>query len=60
MGDQLFQVEVNNVPQTVNKYVVARFDEHTNALWFYGSWNDEIKAKDVAIEVGGLVIRRMD
>ena len=36
MGDQLFQVEVNNVPQTVNKYVVARFDEHTNALWFYG------------------------
>ena len=60
MGDQFFQVEVKNIPKIVEKFVVARFDENTNSLWFWGSWNDEIKAKDVAIEIGGIVVRRMD
>lgn len=60
MAEQSFQVEVMNTPEIVEKYVVARFDENTNQLWFYGSWNDEIKAKDVAIEINGIVIRRID
>lgn len=60
MGDQFFQVDVMNTPEIVEKYVVARFDENTNQLWFYGSWNDEIKAKDVAIEIDGIVVRRID
>jgi hypothetical protein len=60
MAEQYFQVEVMNTPEIVEKYVVARFDENTNQLWFYGSWNDEIKAKDVAIEIDGIVVRRID
>jgi len=60
MAEQYFQVEVMNTPEIVEKYVVARFDENTNQLWFYGSWNDEIKAKDVAIEIDGIVVRRVD
>ena len=60
MEEQYFQVEVMNTPEIVEKYVVARFDENTNQLWFYGSWNDEIKAKDVAIEIDGIVVRRID
>jgi len=60
MAEQYFQVEVMNTPEIVEKYVVGRFDENTNQLWFYGSWNDEIKAKDVAIEIGGIMVRRID
>lgn len=60
MAEQYFQVDVMNTPEIVEKYVVARFDETTNQLWFYGSWNDEIRAKDVAIEIDGIVVRRID
>lgn len=60
MAEQFFQVDVMNVPRVVEKYVVARFDENTNQLWYYGSWNNEIKAKDVAIEINGIVVRRID
>ena len=60
MAEQYFQVEVMNTPEIVEKYVVARFDENTNQLWFYGSWNDENKAKDVAIEIDGIMVRRVE
>ena len=38
------KVEVNNMPDISAKYVVARFDENTNALWFWGSWERKEKA----------------
>lgn len=51
-------VEVNNMPNQTEKYVVARYSEDTNSLWFWGSWEDEDKAEAVAEEIGGLVLER--
>ena len=54
------KVEVNNVPEYAknHKYIVAKFDENSNALWFYGAWDYEYKwkAEIVAKEEGGLVL----
>ena len=52
------KVEVNNMPDISAKYVAARFDENTNALWFWGSWERKEKAEEVAAEIGGLVVER--
>lgn len=58
---ELYQVGVNNAPDDPRKYIVARFDETTHALWYYGSWDDLTKAKEVAEEFyNGIVVERVD
>lgn len=58
---ELYRVGVNNVPDDPRKYIVARFDETTHALWYYGSWDDLKKAKEVAEELyNGIVVERVD
>ncbi len=59
MAEQYFQVEVMNTPEIVEKYVVARFDENTNQLWFWGSWDNEKQANEIAKTIGGIVVRRI-
>lgn len=49
------KVYINNMPQKTEKYVVARFDEDGKELWYWGSWDDVVRAKEVAEEVGGIV-----
>ena len=52
-------VEVRNMPDVSSKpYVVARFDESTNALWYWGAWDEEERANEVAKEIGGLVLEK--
>ena len=55
-----FEVKVKNVPETARKYIVARFDENTNALWFYSSWSDEMAAEEMATDAGGVVVERIE
>ena len=57
---ELFQVEVNNVPKDVEKYIVARYDPNTLSLWYWGSWDEKYKADIAAEEITGLVMERID
>lgn len=59
MAELICQVSVNNTPVETEEFIVARFDTHTRKLWFYGTWNDEKKANDVAAEVDGIVVRKL-
>lgn len=54
----LFQVEVNNVPDDALEYIVARYDNVTQSLWFWGSWESEAQAREIAKFMDGIVVRR--
>lgn len=58
MGDQYFQVKVNNTPNDVEKYVVARVS--SAELWYWGSWNKLEDAEEAARNTDGIVVRRND
>ena len=47
---------INNIPTYANeyKYIVARRVD--GKLWFWGAWNDRVKANDVAEELGNGVV----
>ncbi len=49
------QTDVKNLPDyPLRKYVVARpFD---GVLWFWGTWDDKDKAREVAREMNGVVV----
>lgn len=52
---------VNNQPDDSRKYIVARYDEFTQALWYWGSWDDLKKAREVAGGFdNGIVVERID
>lgn len=58
---ELYQVEMNNVPDDALEYVVARYDNVTQSLWFWGSWDKENEARKKALEVGNaIVVRRTE
>ena len=52
------EVKVNNLPDTEEEgFMVVRRDEHDASLWYYGTFDTEDRAKEVAIEIGnGLYI----
>lgn len=50
--------DVRNTPEMAAQYIVARFDDHTNALWYWGSFGTREKADEIAAEIGGMVLRR--
>lgn len=56
MTGRYMQVRVENVDEETEKYVVARFDEHTNKLWYYGSWPNKDRAEAVASQIGNGVV----
>ena len=58
MGDQYFQVKVNNAPNDVEEYVVARVID--SELWYWGSWNKLEDAEANARQIDGVVVRRND
>ena len=51
-------VKVNNLPKSPKEYIVVRYVE--NDFWYWGSWDDESKAKEVAQEISGIVLNRVD
>lgn len=44
---------INNIPEyaTYKLFIVAR--ESDGELWFWGAWDDEDKANEVALEIEG-------
>ena len=58
MGDQYFQVKVNNTPNDTEKYVVARVIN--SELWYWGSWDELEDAEEAAKNTDGIVVRRND
>lgn len=57
--DELCQVVVNNCPKDCLKYIVARWS-NDSGLWFWGSWDNEKQANEVAKTIGGIVVRRIE
>ena len=48
-------VKVNNLPAHTEKYIVAKYVDHS--LWYYGSWDNREEAERVALELeNGLVV----
>ena len=58
MGNQ-FIVEINNLPEEVEDWVVARYSPQTRDLWYWGSWDNEVQAKEVAKLIDGLVVKKV-
>lgn len=52
------RAEIKNLPAyPLKHWIVARYDENTKALWFYGSWDEKPEADRVAAELGnGMVV----
>ena len=50
------KVEVNNMPEKVHKFVVARVDTSDMRLWYWGSWEELDRARQAAEEIGGVVL----
>jgi hypothetical protein len=48
------RVTVNNLPDEPKRYVVARVID--GELWFWGSYEDEDRAKQAAKEIEGVVL----
>ncbi len=58
MAEQYFQVKVNNISYEPLEYVVATYDEDSKELWFWGTWNDENKAKEAVNQLDNAILLR--
>lgn len=57
MGKQCL-AEVNNLPDEIEKYVVARVCD--GELWFWGTWDDKDEAERAVNDVeNGILLRRI-
>ena len=47
---------INNKPASANdhKYIVARYVD--DELWYWGAYDDDARATQVAVEIDGIVI----
>jgi len=48
--------KVNNTPADVKGWVVARRDSYDASLWYYGEYETEKRAQDVAQELDDAVV----
>ena len=49
-------VMVENMPEELERYVVARFDRDDGSLWFYGTYDDRGKALYTANVIDGVML----
>lgn len=49
-------VIVENMPEHLERYVVARFDRDDGSLWFYGTYDDRDKALNTANVIDGVML----
>ena len=56
----VFQVEVNNMPDDTLEYIVARRDKKTSGLWYWGSYDDAEQAVEIAKLLDGVVVRKVE
>ena len=54
VGTEIMEVSVKNVPTIHNRYVVARVGQ--GELWFWGSYDDLDRAREVAYMIPDGVI----
>lgn len=54
------KVKVNNAPTTTRHWVVARYDENTKKLWYYGSWDNKEDAERAVEELGNGILVEKD
>lgn len=54
------QVEVNNVPEDTEEWIVCRWNPNDNTLWYYGSWETKEQAKEIAKFLDGILVRRVN
>lgn len=56
------EVRIFNLPKTMrHKFVVVRRNEIDSMLWYYGNYDNEERALEVALELGnGIVIERTE
>ena len=53
----MFKATVKNTPTDVKTgWVVARRDDYTAELWYYGRYDDRKQAEDIAIELENGVV----
>ena len=52
--DKCFQVILKNMPEKVERFIVARLDN--GSLWYWGSWDNLDDAKSVAEEFDNALI----
>lgn len=57
MGKQCL-AEVNNLPDEIEKYIVARVCD--GEMWFWGTYGSENRAKKAANDIDGVILERMD
>ena len=56
----VFQVEVNNMPEDTLQYIVARRDKNTSGLWYWGSYDSAEQAVEIAKILDGIVVKRTE
>lgn len=52
----MFKVEVKFTPENVKRWIVTRRDKYTADLWYYDSFDDEKRARDLAQELDDGVV----
>lgn len=57
MGKQCL-AEVNNLPDEIDKYVVAKVCD--GEMWFWGTYDDKSRAEKAVRDVDGVILERMD
>ncbi len=50
------EVNINNVPEDTERYIVARIVE--GEMWYWGSWKEKHDAETTAKEIDGIVIEK--
>jgi len=46
-------VRINNMSESARKYKYIVFRMVDGEFWYYGAWNDHLKALHQALEIGG-------
>ena len=53
----MLNIIIKNLSDYATKYNYIVASAVDGDLWFYGAWNDETRAYEVAREIGGVVIK---
>ena len=52
------KTKINNMPDEVREFIVARIDEADCSLWYWGSWDEKDRAVQTALAIGGIVVEK--
>lgn len=58
--DMVVEINVNNVPDYAEGYKCIVAKVVGSEFYFYGAWNNLLRAREVAAEIGGVVLKNVD